>query len=181
LSSSEKSVDATFKRVKRTHLAGWGAKLLHEFVNRHDGSRGGGLDRESELLARAIDFDMTSGVVVLALDSPIGANIGFASVVGSDLTGRKRHPGDDARQGWIVGGYSGAGAGRDGYLSKLETIVSSSAHESSDGSVIILVQGLSVVTDSSGECGFDQGFEWIGKCRGRLDAEGSMSHGSGIE
>jgi hypothetical protein len=85
--------------VKRTHLAGWRAKLLHELINSHDGSRGRGLGRKSKLLAGAIDFDMTSGVVVLALDSPVGANIGFASVVGSDLTGRKRHPGNDARQG----------------------------------------------------------------------------------
>ena len=51
------------------------------------------------MLAGAFDLDVTSGIVILALDSPVGADIGLAGVVGSDLTGGKGHPGDDAGKG----------------------------------------------------------------------------------
>jgi len=133
------------------------------------------------VLAWAVDLNMTSWVVVLALDSPVGADVGLASVVGSDLTGGKRHPGDDARQRRFAGGDSRSVARRVGCLSELETIVSSGAHESSNGRVIVLGQMLSVVTDGSGECGFDQRLEGISRGRGVLDAESSVSRGSCIE
>ena len=84
------------ERAWSTHLAGRGAELLHKLINGHDGSRGWGISRGCKVLAGAFDLDVTSGIVILALDSPIGADVGLASLMGCDLTGGERHPGDDA-------------------------------------------------------------------------------------
>jgi hypothetical protein len=166
---------------RSTYLAGRRAKLLHELINSHDGSRGWGIGRRGKVLARTIDLDMTSWVVIFALDSPIGADIGLAGMVGSDLTGGKRHSGNDARQRRFARRDSRSVARRVGCLSELEAIVSSGAHESSDSRVIVLGQMTSLVTDGSGECGFDQRLEGVSRGRRVLHAEGSMGHGSGIE
>lgn len=86
------------KRCEWTCLVRGRAKLLHKFIDSHNGSRRWRVARDSKLLAWTIDFDVTSRVVVLALDSPVGADIGLASVLSSDLTGSERRPRDDARQ-----------------------------------------------------------------------------------
>jgi len=124
---------------------------------------------------------MTSRVVVLALDSPIGADVGLASVVSSDLTGGKGHLGDDARQRRFARRDSRSVARRVGCFPELEAVVSSGAHESSNSRVIVLGQMTSLVTDGSGECGFDQRLEGVSRGRGVLDAKSSVGHGSGIE
>ena len=169
------------KLNSHTYLSRRATKLFHELVNSHDGSWGWGLGGNSVLLAGTVDFDMASRIVVLALDSPVGTDVGLAGVMCGNLTRGKRHPRYEARQGRIVGRDSGAGARRIGYLSELETIVSSGAHESSNSRVVILGQVLSVFTDSSGEGGFDQGLEGISQWSGVLNAKGSMTQGSSIE
>jgi len=83
------------------YLAGRRTELLHELINSHYRSRRA-LGRKGKLLAGTVDLDVTAGVVVLALDSPVGADIGLASVIGSDLARSKRHLRYDTRQGRIV-------------------------------------------------------------------------------
>ena len=112
-------VSLSQRECRRTYLAGRGAKLLHELINSHDGSRGWGTGRRGKVLAWAVDLDMTSRVVVLALDSPIGADVGLASVMSSDLTGGKRHLGDDARQRRFARRDSRSVARRVGCFSEL--------------------------------------------------------------